>query len=272
MGRAMGWLTFAMQTGFFLGPSIAGVALTWIDVRADIALTTALLLFAVPAAIVASNTRQHSGTGLSFREPLLALFRQPAFGPVAIALFGMTLTWGTFNAFAPIFGKEQLGLPSAQVGYLLALQAVVNAVSRIPSGRIVDRARKRWPIVLAGTIGWCTTCVVVGHLTGFVLPAIALVIGTPFIALSFVAVGVVFADLATGSTRGVAMGMYGTVLFGGLSIGPLLFGPIVQGYGYAAGFTACAIVAMLLVVVMAIMQAEPIRRRSAAQAPPAPGV
>jgi sugar phosphate permease len=113
--------------------------------------------------------------------------------------------------------------------------------------------------------------VVVGHLTGFVLPAIVLMIGTPFIALSFVAIGVVFADLSAGSTRGVTMGMYGTVLFGGLSIGPVAFGPIVQTYGYSAGFTACAVVAMALVVVMAAMQTEPIRRRLAAEVPPAPG-
>jgi MFS family permease len=269
MGRAMGWLTFSMQSGFFLGPSLAGLALTWIDVRADIAVTTALLVFAIPGAIVASSSRQHSGRGLSLREPLRALFHQPAFMPIAIALLGMTLTWGTFNAFVPIFGKEQLGLPSSQVGYLLALQAVVNAVSRIPAGRLVDRARTRWPIVLVGAAGWCAACVVVGHLTGFLIPAIVLAIGTPFIALSFVAIGVVFADLSSASTRGVTMGMYGTVLFGGLSFGPLLFGPIVQGYGYAAGFTACAVAAMLLVLVMVVMQAEPVRRRSTAQVPPA---
>jgi len=266
MGRAMGWLTFSMQSGFFLGPSIAGLALTWVDVRADIALTTALLVVAIPGALVASNTRQNAAQGLSFREPLRALFRQRAFTPIAISLVGMTLTWGTFNAFVPIFGKEQLGLPSSQVGYLLALQAVINAASRIPGGRLVDRARRRWPLVLVGAAGWCATLVVFGHLTGFLIPAIALAIGTPFIALSFVAIGVVFADLSLGSTRGVTMGMYGTLLFGGMSAGPLIFGPVVQIFGYAAGFTASATAAMALILVMTAMQSERVRPRSA-QAP-----
>jgi len=266
MGRAMGWLTFSMQSGFFLGPSIAGLALTWVDVRADIALTTALLVVAIPGALVASNTRQNAAQGLSFREPLRALFRQRAFTPIAISLVGMTLTWGTFNAFVPIFGKEQLGLPSSQVGYLLALQAVINAASRIPGGRLVDRARRRWPLVLVGAAGWCATLVVFGHLTGFLIPAIALAIGTPFIALSFVAIGVVFADLSLGSTRGVTMGMYGTLLFGGMSAGPLIFGPVVQVFGYAAGFTASATAAMALILVMTAMQSERVRPRSV-QAP-----
>jgi len=65
LGRSMGWLTFSMQAGFFLGPSIAGIALRWIDVRTDIEVTTALILFALPGALIASGTRQgHSAEGV----------------------------------------------------------------------------------------------------------------------------------------------------------------------------------------------------------------
>jgi MFS family permease len=272
LGRSMGWLTFSMQVGFFLGPSIAGIALRWIDIRTDIALTTALLLFAIPGALAASGTRQHTGEGLSLRAPLQALVRQPAFVPVTIGLIAVTLVWGTVGAFLPVFGKEALGLPSAEVGYLLALQAVVNGLSRLPGGRLVDRARRRWPIVFVGVIVWSAASVVLGHLTGFVGPAIVLMVGTPFMATAFVAIGVVFADLSATSTRGVTMGMYGTILFIGLSAGPLIFGPVVQNAGYAAGFTACAVVATALGFVMAALHSEPLRRRSEAPLPPpAPG-
>jgi MFS family permease len=272
MGRTMGWLTFSMQAGFFLGPSVAGIALRWIDIRTDIAVTTALLLFAIPGAIAASGTRQQTGRGLSLRAPLQALLRQRSFLPVTIGLVAATLVWGTIGAFLPVFGREALGLPSAQVGYLLALQAVVNGLSRLPGGRLVDRARHRWPIVFVGVLGWSAACVVLGHLTGFVGPAIVLAAGTPFMATAFVAMGVVFADLSATSTRGVTMGMYGTILFLGLSAGPLVFGPVVQGYGYAAGFTACAVAASVLAVVMAAFHAEPLRPRTEVPLPPpAPG-
>lgn len=272
LGRSMGWLTFSMQAGFFLGPSIAGITLRWLDIRTDIAVTTALLLFAIPGALAASGTRQHTARGLSLRAPLQALLRQPAFVPVTIGLIAVTLVWGTVGAFLPVFGKEALGLPSAEVGYLLALQAVVNGLSRLPGGRLVDRARHRWPIVFVGVIVWSAATVVLGHLTGFIGPAIVLVIGTPFMATAFVAIGVVFADLSATSTRGVTMGMYGTILFVGLSAGPLIFGPVVQNAGYAAGFTACAVVATALGVVMAAIHAEPLRRRNQAPLPPpAPG-
>jgi len=272
VGRVMGWLTFSMQAGFFLGPSIAGIALKWIDVRTDIAVTTVLLLFAIPGAIAASGTRQHAGQAISFRRPLGALFRQPSFVPVTIGLVAATLVWGTIGAFLPVFGKEALGLPSAQVGYLLALQAVVNGASRIPGGRLVDRARHRWPIVFVGVVGWSAASIVLGHLTGFVWPAVVLALGTPFMATAFVAMSVVFADLSANSTRGVTMGVYGTILFLGLSAGPLAFGPVVQNVGYAAGFTACGVVASVLALVMAAMHVEPLRRPSEAPLPPpAPG-
>ncbi len=267
LGRAMGWLTLSMQLGFTLGPALAGLALRWIDVRTDIAVTTTLLIFTIPGALVTSQTRQHTGQGLSLRAPLRALARQAAFAPVVIGLISMTLTWGTFGAFAPIFAKESLGLPSAQVGYLLAIQSIFNASSRPIAGGIVDRAKRRWPIVLLGVVVWSVAMVILGHTTGFWLPALIIAIGTPFIAAAFIAIGVVFGDLSSASTRGWTMGIYGTVLFVGLSVGPLLFGPIVQGAGYSAGFTVCAVVAVVLAVVMAAMQSEFVRRRTSRELP-----
>ncbi len=268
LGRAMGWLTFSMQAGFFIGPSIAGLALQWIDIRTDIAVTTAMLAFALPGAFAASGTRQ-SGRKFSLVGPLRALIGQAAFVPVTIGLLASTMAWGTVGAFLPIFGKESLGLASSQVGLLLALQAVANGLSRLPGGRLVDRARQRWPIVFVGVIGWSIAAVVLGHLHGFLAPAILLVIATPFMATAYVAIGVVFGDLSAASTRGVTMGAYGTVLFLGLAMGPLVFGPLVQAYGYAAGFTTCAAVAVALVLVMAAFHAEPLRRRSEVPMPPA---
>jgi len=262
-GRALGWLTFSMQAGFFLGPSLAGIALRWVDLRADIALTTALLVLSLPGAIAAGNTTQRAGPGLALRVPLRALATQRAFVPVTVGLIAMTISWGTIGAFLPVFGRETLMLPSSQVGYLLALQAVVNGAARLPAGWLIDRMPQRWPIVFFGGIGWSIVMVVIGHMVGFAAPAIALIIGTPFLAASFVAVGVVFADLSSASTRGVTMGAYGSILFLGLAAGPLLFGPIVQGYGYAAGFTVCAATSVLLLAAMAAMQSERVRRRSA---------
>ena len=155
------------------------------------------------------------------------------------------------------------------MGLLLALQAVANGASRIPGGRLVDRARQRWPIVFVGVVVWSAAIVLLGRLSGFWAPAIVLIVATPFMATAYVAMGVVFGDLSATSTRGVTMGMYGTVLFLGLAAGPLVFGPVVQNYGYAAGFTACAAVATALALVMAAFHSEPLMRRAGVRLPPA---
>jgi MFS family permease len=267
LGRAMGWLTFSMQAGFFIGPSIAGIALQWIDLRTDIAVTTAVLLFAIPGALVASSAPQ-AGQGFALMGPLRALVAQRSFLPVVVGLVAATLVWGTVGAFLPIFGRETLGLPSSQIGLMLAIQAVANGLARLPGGRLVDRAKQRWPIVFVGVVVWSAAAVVLGHTNGFWAPVTVLVIGTPFMATAYVAIGVVFGDLSAASTRGITMGAYGTVLFLGLAAGPLVFGPVVQSYGYAAGFTACAAVAVALALVMAGFHAEPLRPRSEVPLPP----
>jgi MFS family permease len=188
---------------------------------------------------------------------------------VTIGLVASTLAWGTVGAFLPIFGKESLGLPSAQIGLMLAIQAVANGLARLPGGRLVDRAKRRWPIVFVGVMVWGVAAIVLGHLDGFWAPVILLVVATPFMATAYVSIGVVFGDLSAASTRGVTMGAYGTVLFLGFAVGPLIFGPIVQAYGYAAGFTACAVASMALALVMAALHSEPLRRRSEVPLPPA---
>ncbi|HEY8814061.1 MAG TPA: MFS transporter [Candidatus Dormibacteraeota bacterium] len=271
LGRAMGWLTFSMQAGFFLGPSIAGLLLQWVDLRTDIAVTTVVLVFAVPGSVAASSAPQ-SDQRFAFVKPLRGLVTQRAFTPVVIGLVAATLATGTMGAFLPIFAKESLGLPNSQIGLLLAIQAVVNGLARIPGGRLVDRAKQRWPIVFVGALVLAVTLTVLGHLNGFWAPVVLLVISTPFAATVFVSIATVFGDMATGSTRGVTMGAYGTVLFLGLAAGPLAFGPIVQAYGYAAGFTACAVASVVLALVMAAFHAEPLRPRSEIPLPPpAPG-
>jgi MFS family permease len=268
LGRSLGWLTFSMQAGFFLGPTLAGLMVAVFDVRTVIAVTTVVLLFAVPGALAATATRQ-TQRGFDLMTPLRALSEQRAFVPVVTGLVAATLVWGTVGAFLPIFGREALALPSSQVGFLFALQAVANGLARIPGGRIVDWAQHRWPIVFVGTIVWSIATIVLGHLHGFVAPAVLMIVATPFMATAFVAIGVVFGNLSAASTRGVTMGVYGTVLFLSLAAGPLVFGPIIQANGYAAGFTACAAVSIALALVMAAMHSEPLRRREEVPLPPA---
>ena len=87
------------------------------------------------------------------------------------------------------------------------------------------------------------------------------------IATAFIAIGIVFVQMATADSRGTAMGVYSTVLFLGLGAGPAMFAPLMDR-SFVLGFTACALVAGLLAGLSLLAGSEPIRRRRAVVMPP----
>ncbi len=273
LGRAMGWMTFSMQVGFLGGPGIAGGLLAFMDQRTVLAVTTAMYLLPLALAPLISSARA-AAQGWDLVTPLREMGRQRGFPAAVLALFGATLVWGTVQAYLPLFGKEVLGLSGTAIGLMLAIQAVFNGLARIPGGRIVDRAERKGVIVATGVVGYSLAVLVLPRLGGFWGPTILLSAAVPLLATAYVALGVVFSDLAPENGTGVAMGLYGTVLFFGLGIGPTVFGGIMNSSGYVAGFSACAVTAIVIAVIELLVRAyEPALRRRPAVAlpPPTPG-
>jgi MFS family permease len=273
LGRAMGWMTLAMQIGFLIGPALAGGALAFMDLRAALAVTTGMYLLPLGLSPLIS------GAGGALRSwdlvtPLREMGRKRGFPAAVLALFGATLIWGTVQAYLPIFGKEVLGLSGTMIGVMIAVQAVFNGVARIPGGRIVDRSERKGVIVATGVIGYSLAVLALPHLGGFWAPTILLSAAVPMLAIAYLALGVAFSNLAPENGTGVAMGLYGSVLFLGLGVGPLLFGGIMNSSGYVAGFSACAVSAIVIAVAELLVRAyEPVLRRRPAVVlpPPSPG-
>jgi MFS family permease len=269
LGRAMGWVTLSMQVGSLAGPAIAGVLLLFIDLKTDLAVTSLLYVVALGTTLVFPRGRGRRSTGWNVGASLAEVARAPGFWGVVVALFASTIVWGTVQAYLPLFAKEVLLLPGAAIGYLLAVQAVANGISRIPGGRIVDGAARKGPIAAAGVIVYCVAVAILPHLRGFWLPALLLAVAVPALATAFIAVSVAFSNLASADRRGVAMGVYGTVLYLGLAVGPAVFGGIMTSSGYVAGFTACAVVSTALALAMLGMREVSRRGRPAVVLPPA---
>lgn len=255
LGRAMGWLTLAFQFGFLAGPAGAGLSLQWLSLQATLLASASLFAGAlvvvwwIPAGVRAA-------AGWNIAGPLREIATRRAFVVGSVGLFGATLLWGTLQAYLPLFGKEQLRLPETQIGYMIAIQAVFNGLARIPGGRLVDRMRRRGPIVVLGLAAYAACVAVLPHLSGFWATTALLALSVPFLATVYLALGVVFANLGTLETRGVAMGVYGMVLFIGLGCGPAVFGAVMERSGYTAGFTACAAVGLLLAAATALLRSE----------------
>ena len=272
VGRAMGWMSLSLQVGFLSGPAVAGVLAPFMSLRSDLVVTTFLCVIPIAASLF-FGPEQHRRTEWPFLASIRDVARSRTFVPVALGLFGGTLLWGTTQAYLPLFGKEELGLPAAQIGYLLTIQAIANGASRIPGGRIVDRSPTKGWIVAVGTIGYAAAILVLPHLSGFWAPTLLLVLGVPFMATAFVALAVSFSTLGSASGRGTAMGFYGAVLFGGLAAGPAIFGPVMERGGYVTGFSSCALAAVLISLVMLMTRSREVRTRTpdVVLPPPAPG-
>jgi predicted MFS family arabinose efflux permease len=151
---------------------------------------------------------------------------------------------------------------------MVALQAMANGLARIPAGRIVDRSRRLGPIVVLGLVAFAVCLALLPHLSGFWPTTALLVLSVPILAISYLALSVVFTNLATEENRGVAMGIYSLVLFVGLGAGPAAFGPVMERSGYVAGFTACSATAVAMAGLVALLrrQRQRVERRASARA------
>jgi MFS family permease len=257
-GRAMGWLTLAFQVGLLTGPALAGMSLHWIDLSTALAVSTALFALAL-AMTLGIRTAPGREVGWNLLRPLRAIASSRAFAVATVGMLGATVLWGTLQAYLPVFGREQLGLSPEQIGYMIAIQAVANGLARIPGGRIVDRLPRRGLLVAVGLGIYAVAIAVLPHLSGFWATTLLLTISVPVLATVYIALGVVFSNLSTAETRGVAMGVYGSVLYLGLGFGPAIFGTIMEHSGYLAGFTACAVTGLFLAALTAVLRSTRLR-------------
>jgi MFS family permease len=258
VGRAMGWLTLAFQVGFLTGPALAGMSLHWVSLGTALAISTALfgLALVMTLGIQSAPGRE---VGWNVIGPLRDIARSRAFAVATVGMLGATVLWGTLQAYLPVFGKEQLRLSPEQIGYMIAIQAVANGLARIPGGRIVDRLPRRGLLVAVGLGVYAVAIAVLPHLAGFWSTTLLLTLSVPILATVYIALGVVFTNLSTAETRGVAMGVYGMVLYLGLGFGPAIFGTIMEHSGYLVGFTACAATGLLMAGLTAALRSSRIR-------------
>ena len=271
MGRAMGWLTLAIQTGFLVGPAVAGTLLHWLDYRETILITGAtpfLIALALAFAGVAAGGGDRRRR-LELGRPLRALASRPGFYGLCVGLFAATMMWGTYQAYIPILGRKGFALTATEVGYLLAIQAVVNGGARIPAGMLVDRFPRKGVLVGVTVAIFCLACVLLPHLQGFWAPAVLLVATVPFLATGFVAIAMVFAQMAPADARGAAMGVYTVILYFGLGFGPAVFAPLMDR-SFVTGFTAAGLVTLGLALLATAIRPEPLRRRRRATLPAPP--
>jgi DHA1 family multidrug resistance protein-like MFS transporter len=248
LGRSYGAYTLAIYTGMSLGPALGGWVADWLGFRL-LFVTAALLVglvllsawFLLPGPAGApqpvSSTPQYKNSWrrLFPNRPLLACW---------LITFGGCFGLGTFITFAPLYTKEQ-GLSLGQIGLVFGVQAGVNALSRIPFGRLSDRLGRRWVQAVVGFLG------LGGALLGFglahSLPQFLLAAGALGLAmgLGFTPVGALIAEVVPAADRGLAMGGYNTCIYLSMMFSSALMGGVIRLIGFSGSFALSGLVIAL---------------------------
>ena len=252
LGRAYGWYTTALFCGLSMGPGAAGALAQWVGMRPVFIIATACILINLWAMgmFMPDQHRQadnHRKVRSGIIVELKALMdNQPLMGCWLIT-FGANVVTGTFFTFIPLHAHDR-GLTVAQIGLVFLVNALINAISRIPFGALSDRVPQRKYLVIVGILVVGLAIFGFGVATAlhhFLMAAIGLGVG---LGLAFTSIGALIAETVHRNQRSSAMGGYNAAIYFGMMIGAMAFGPVIETLGYQGSFTVngCFMVAFAL--------------------------
>jgi MFS family permease len=206
----------------------------------------------VDAAVSTASTTQESG--LAFFRPFL-----PLFGTIFFCL----LSVGASLATLPFYVTDKLGGGNLAVGFVIATIAVAAIVARPIAGRLADR-RGYKPILLAGALA-CSLAGVLyfASLHVAVLVPVRLVHGIGEAAV-YTAGAAWLVAICPPARRGRVVGLYGTAMWLGITLGALIGELLRDGIGFGAVWTFC-ILAPLVGVALAARTRGPDQAGGAAK-------
>jgi MFS transporter, DHA1 family, multidrug resistance protein len=248
LGRSYGAYTLAIYTGMSLGPALGGWVADWLGFRLLFLASAALvaLIFVPSLALLPGSGLAPHPASVPKKDPpsWRGLLGNRALLGCWLLTFGGCFGLGIFITFAPLFMKDQ-GLSVGNIGLVFALQAAVNALSRIPCGRLSDRLKRRWDQAIAGFVllgvalavfGWAHT------LLHFL--AAAAVLGFAM-GLGFTPVGALIAEVVPPEARGLAMGGYNTCIYLSMMLSSALMGGVIYWIGFTGGYLLSGVVVVL---------------------------
>jgi len=254
LGRAYGWYTTAIFCGLGLGPAAGGALGQRLGLKSVFLIAACLLavnLWAVKRFLPYQrrSSVNREGRGI-WRENLGEIMsNRPLVGCWAFT-FGASIVSGMFFTFMPLHARGQ-GLSVGEIGLIFFIQALSNALFRIPFGAFSDRVRQRKYLVLSGTL--FVTLSIMGfssatHFLQFLFPALGLGVS---MAVAFTAVGALISETASPHFRGLAMGGYNSSIYFGMMTGSIGLGPVLEWTGFAGGFIVTGLINLPFILIFA---------------------
>jgi MFS family permease len=248
-GEKMGWFSTSTLIGRFMAPVAGGTIISLLVFNPGLSykvvylvcgiagILALILTFKLPSAPDKKIEKQDwEKTFASFKSVLSNKFILITAAAHAVMLFA----YGTFETFLPLYAIKS-GLSAYEVGLLLSAQVITIALTKPTMGTISDKYGRQPQIFFGALIGAAAIGSFALFKSFIPLLALSILFG---LSLSFVtsATSAFIADLSRQETHGSAMGLLGSIMDIGHTLGPLVSGVVVLYFGFDKAFIGAALV------------------------------
>jgi len=248
-GEKLGWFSTSTLLGRFAAPIAGGTLLGVFAAQPASGFTAVYIVCgaAGAAALVLAlrmpATHEESSAHSNWAETLQAfrsVISHRAILMTALVEAAILFAYGTFETFLPLYAKEQ-GISTYGIGIFLSSQVIILAVTKPLMGRFSDQYGRR-PQIIAGALLGAFSIAAFFFSSSFLSTlAFSILFG---LSLSIVtsATSAYIADLSKKETHGSAMGLLGSVMDIGHTIGPLAAGILASYFGLRISFVGASVV------------------------------
>jgi MFS transporter, DHA1 family, multidrug resistance protein len=263
-GEKIGWFSTSTLLGRFAAPVVGGSIIGLLVMNPNTSYHAVYVVCAVAGALVfflslkIPDDKKKQRTGQSWQETFSAfktVILNRAIVITAMVEASILFAYGTFETFLPLYAIKT-GLTAYEVGIFLSAQVITLALTKPMMGKFSDRHGRKPQIVTGAFIG-AFSIAGLSVVTGFFpLMGVSILFG---LSQSIVtsATAAYIADLSRGESRGSAMGLLGSVMDIGHTMGPLVSGIVAAWLGFGMSFIGAGIILGLGALVFLLFVTRP---------------
>lgn len=258
-GRYSGYINTAFLGGVAGGPVLGGVVRDLYNMQASFILLGILsLLSLILLWLFLPEVRHEKNTDTTAHLPFREIFS-------CHPLVGMSvfrLSYAAANAaiwvFVPLLAAQLLALSTSQIGLLISLNVLVSTVMQAPCGRLADRVTNKVTlIVIGGLVSAVSLALFPLATTYWHLVVLNLLVGAAF-GLAYPAHMAVAMENAKGFGMGTVMSLLLTVHSFAMTVGPMLFGLVIDLYSLNGVFYSGGLFGLLVTIACYVLTVLPV--------------
>jgi MFS family permease len=257
-GEKMGWFSTSTLLGRFFAPLAGGSLLGLFAASPAFSFSAVYLVCGAAGALTLlfsfniPATHEEGRTHQNWTETLQAFRSVISHRSILITAMveaAILFAYGTFETFLPLYAQGQ-GISTYAIGILISSQVITLAITKPLMGRFSDKHGRRLQIIAGALLGALSIAAFSLFSSFVLLLAVSILFG---LSLSIVtsATSAYIADLSRKETHGSAMGLLGSVMDIGHTIGPLAAGIVASHFGFRISFVSAALVLICITLLFA---------------------